>query len=74
MTESHLAEVERTLLYVSEARQRAAKALTVLEAGGADASVVRALQDCEQSLADEHRSLMQRTFYAVPDDQEKLGV
>lgn len=75
MSESHLSEVEKTLLYISEARERAQKARVVLEGAGAEAHLVAALKAAEQALADDHRHLMQRTFFAVSsNDQERLAV
>ncbi len=75
MSESHLSEVEKTLLYISEARERAARARTALEGAGAEPHLIAALRATEQALADDHRKLMQRTFFAVPsNDQERLAV
>lgn len=74
MSESHLSEVEKTLLYISEARDRADRARTALEAAGAEPHLISALRDTERSLADDHKKLMQRTFFAVPvSDQERLA-
>jgi hypothetical protein len=75
MSESHLSEVEKTLLYISEARERAQKARVALEGAGAEDHLVAALKAAEQALADDHRNLMQRTFFAVSsNDQERLAV
>lgn len=75
MSESHLSEVEKTLLYISEARQRAERARGTLESAGAEPHLVAALRATEQALADDHKKLMQRTFFAVPaSDQERLAV
>lgn len=75
MVEKHMAEVETTLLYVSEARQRAEKARKALEADGADLHLIRALQECERVIAAEHKRLMQATYFAVPaEDQERFAV
>lgn len=75
MSESHLSEIEKTLLYISEARDRAKRARTALGAVGAEHHLIAALKATEESLADEHRRLMQRTFFAVPSsDQERLAV
>ena len=75
MSESHLSEVEKTLLYISEARQRAERARSTLESAGAEPHLVAALKATEQALADDHKKLMQRTFFAVPtSDQERLAV
>ena len=75
MSEDHLSEVEKTLLYISEARERAGRARTKLEGAGAQSHLVSALADTERALADDHRKLMQRTFFAVPTSgQDRLAV
>ncbi|MGH7314707.1 MAG: hypothetical protein ACREJS_00440 [Candidatus Rokuibacteriota bacterium] len=75
MSESHLSEVEKTLLYISEARERAQRARAALERAEAEPHLIAALKATEQALADDHRKLMQRTFFAVPSsDQERLAV
>ena len=43
MNEAHFAEVEKTLLFVSEARQRAERAAKALAKDGADEHLVEAL-------------------------------
>ena len=75
VNESHLNEIEKTLLYIAEARDRAQRTRVALEAGGAESHLVSALKATEQALADDHRKLMQRTFFAVPsNDQQRLAV
>ncbi|MGI8631246.1 MAG: hypothetical protein ACR2NA_01680 [Solirubrobacterales bacterium] len=74
MSEAHASEVERTLLYVSEARERAGKAVQQLERDQAPAHIVESMRTTERTMADEHRRLLQSTFYAVPADQESLAV
>ncbi len=75
MSESHLSEVEKTLLYISEARERAGRARAALESAGAEPHLIAALKTAEEALADDHKKLMQRTFFAVPNtDQERLAV
>lgn len=73
-SEAHLGEVEKVLLYVSEARERAAKARVVLERDGASEHLLAALRDTELRLEDDHRKLMQGTFFAVPSSQDQLAV
>lgn len=73
MIEAHMREVENVLLYVSEARQRAARARRALETGGAEPHLVAAVADAESSMTEEHRRLMQATYFAVPADQQKLS-
>ncbi len=75
MSESHLSEVEKTLLYISEARERARRARTALESAEAEPHLIAALKATEHALADDQRKLMQRTFFAVPSgDQDRLAV
>ncbi len=70
-----MAEVEKTLLYVSEARQFAGRARKALEDDGAELHLIKALKDCERVMAEEHKRLMQATYFAVPqDDQERFAV
>ncbi|MHB1538380.1 MAG: hypothetical protein ACYCUM_07475 [Solirubrobacteraceae bacterium] len=73
MNESHHSEVEKVLLYISEARERASRARVALERDGAAPHLVAALAQSEEHLRQEHRRLLQRTFYAV-SDQERLAV
>ncbi len=73
MNEAHFDEIERVLMNVSGARRRAEKAKDAL---GADAEphLAEALQDAADQLEQLHRQLMQKTYFAVPNDpaQQKL--
>jgi hypothetical protein len=71
--EAHHSEVEKVLLYISEARERAERARVALAKDDAEHHLVAALQETEERLRQEHRRLLQTTFYAVPD-QERLAV
>lgn len=73
LNEAHHSEVEKVLLYVSEARERAERARLALIRDGAEQHLIAALQESEERLRQEHRRLLQATFYAVPD-QERLAV
>ena len=73
MNEAHFSEVEKVLLYISEARERAERARLSLVKDGAEEHLVGALKESEDALRGEHRRLMQTTFYVVPG-QEKLAV
>jgi len=66
VNEAHHSEVEKVLLYISEARERAEKARRCLIRDGAEPHLVEALQESEECLRQEHRRLLQRTFYAIP--------
>jgi isopentenyl diphosphate isomerase/L-lactate dehydrogenase-like FMN-dependent dehydrogenase len=74
MTEAHSSEVEKVLLYVSDARDRARRAAELLTKDGARESVVQALRTTEAELDQLHRRLTQSTFYALDDDALKLAV
>jgi hypothetical protein len=73
LNEAHHSEVEKVLLYISEARERAGRARLALARDNADSHLVAALAQSEEHLRQEHRRLLQATFYAVPD-QERLAV
>ena len=72
VNEAHFAEVERTLLFISEARERAARATKALERNGAEGHLVEALADAERELETLHRRLLQATYFAVPKEQLTL--
>ncbi len=66
MDEPSSSEVEKVLLFVSDARERAAKARRHLESQGAEQHVLKALERVENDLASAHRELMKGTYFAVP--------
>lgn len=72
MNEEHFSEIEATLLYISEARQRAQKARRSLEKQGAETHLVDAVRHTEVQLRDLHKALMQSTYFAVPDTEEQM--
>lgn len=72
--EDHLREVDRVLLYISEANVRAERAVRELREKGADERFVRALQTAAAAMNAEHKRLMNATFYSVPHKQERLDV
>lgn len=73
MADEHLTEVERVLLYLSEARGRAERSAAALEEAGAELHVVAALRDTEAGLAELHRLLLQKAYFAVGGNQLFLG-
>jgi septation ring formation regulator EzrA len=73
MNETHFAEIEKTLLFVSDARKRAEKAAKELRRDGAEAHLVAALEAAERELEQLGRRLMQQTYFAVPQDQLELA-
>ena len=69
MNEAHFAEIEKTLLYISEARIRAERAAKQIAKDGAEAHLVEALEEVDRELLALHRKLMQSTYFAVQEDQ-----
>lgn len=72
MNEAHFAEIERALLYISEARERAQRSARELGRDDAEPHLVEALEDAERELESLGRKLMQRTYFAVPKEQLTL--
>lgn len=72
MNEAHFAEIEKTLLYIAEARERAESAVDAIAKDGADSHLIEALEHTERELAALHRGLMQATYFAVPKEQLAL--
>jgi hypothetical protein len=72
MDEAHFSEIEKTLLYISEARERAERAMRALEKDGAEAHLVEALRSADADLAALHKRLLQQTYFAVPKEQLSL--
>ena len=69
MHEAHFAEIEKTLLYISEARKRAEKAAKELRGTDAKGHLIAALEEAERELEAVGRRLMQQTYFAVPREQ-----
>ena len=77
MNESHFNEIEKTLLYVSEARGRADRAAQAIAKTGAELHLVAALTEAEAALTEVSRTLMQKTYFAVEkesSEQDRLAV
>ncbi len=74
MTESQSSEVEKVLLYVSDARTRAKRAADAVQKDGAEPHIVAALRETEKELDALHRKLAQGTLYAVSDSTLKLAI
>ena len=72
MNEGHFGEIERALLYISEARERAERSARELGRDGAEPHLVEALEEAERELEKLGRRLMQRTYFAVPKEQLTL--
>jgi hypothetical protein len=74
VTERQSSEVEKVLLFISDAQSRARRASELVERDGADAHIVEALRETQAELGDLHRRLMQGTYYAVPERAQQLAV
>lgn len=74
MNEAHFDEIERVLMNISGAKRRAEKARDAL-GNEAEPHLSEALTEAAKELEVLHRRLMQKTYFAVPDDdpgQQKL--
>lgn len=76
MNEQHFSEIEATLLYISEARERAEKAVRNLVKMGAKEHLVDSMRHSEAQLRGLHRSIMHGTYFsdATYDDGEATAV
>lgn len=72
VNEAHFREIEKVLLYLSEARRKAVGVAGEIERDGAEPHLVAALAETERELADLHRRPMQGTYWAVPKQQLRL--
>lgn len=72
MDEAASSEVEKVLLFISDARDRTARALKKLNADEADEATLRALAQAERDLSRIHRELMQGAYFTVPAASEQL--
>jgi hypothetical protein len=70
VTARHFDEIEKALLFVSEARERVESATRALADDGAEPHLVEALRDADDELLAAHRRLMDRTYFAVPGDRQ----
>lgn len=74
MSEANSSEVEKVLLFISDARSRAGKARERLVKDGAEPHIIDALDDAQAKLDDAHRRLMQGTYFAVPERSTQLAL
>ena len=72
VNEAHFAEIEKALLYISEARKRAERTAKELRRDNAEPHLVEALEKAERELEVLGRHLMQETYFAVPKEQLSL--
>lgn len=74
MTEAHGSEVERVLLFISDAQARARRASARIEKEGGEQHLIEALREAQGELGALHRRLMQGTYYAVPEAAQRIAV
>jgi hypothetical protein len=72
--EDHLRDVDRVLLYISQARVKAEEIAEALAKDGAEERLVSALRTAAGAMAAEHKRLMNSTFYIVPAEQGRMEV
>ncbi len=73
MNEAHFKEIEKVLLYISDARERAERGVKSLSGSGAEPHLIAALEDSQATLTELHRHLMRSTYFSV-GDQDRLAV
>ncbi len=69
MDEAQFGEIEKVLLYISDARERAERVAQILAKADAEPHLVDALQQAERELEALGRTLMQRTYFAVSSER-----
>lgn len=74
MNEAHSSEVERVLLHIGHACDRAKRGAQAVSKDGANPQVAKALADAADELSRVYRQLTQSTYYAVDQDGLKLAV
>lgn len=74
MNEAHSSEVERVLLHIGHACDRAKRGAQVVSKDGHDPRVAQALADAADELSRVYRQLTQSTYYAVDEDDLTLAV
>lgn len=72
--EERLRDIDRVLLYVSEARVKAEEIAAALAKDGAEERLVAALRTAAAAMGAEHKRLMNSTFHTVPVEQERLDI
>ncbi len=74
MNEAHSSEVERVLLHIGHACDRAKRGAQAVSKDGDDPRAAKALAEAADELSRVYRQLTQATYYAVEDDGLKLAV
>lgn len=72
MDPAHLEEIERVLLYVSEARERAERVARAIRRDGGEPDLVEAVEEAERALSEIHLRLLRRSYFGIPSGQLEL--
>ncbi len=73
MSESQFEHIDATLLYISEARERAENAARAMRRADAEPRLVAAVEAADRELLDLHRRLMETAYFGTPHAQLKLA-
>lgn len=72
MQPTHLADIERALLVISEARERTEQAARSLKRDGGDVGIVGALQEADDDLLAIHGKLMRAAYFPAGGTEQQL--
>ncbi len=70
VNQNHIAEVERTLLLIAEARERAERVARSIKREEGDPTLVEALEESERALLSLHTELSRTTYFPVLTEQQ----
>ncbi len=70
---AHLEEVEKTLLLISHARERAERSARAIGRDDAGSRLAVALEDADHQLLAVHGELMRASYFDTPTEQLKLA-
>lgn len=73
MDAAHLEEIEKTLLLISHARERAERAARAIRRESGDSRLVAALEEADRRLLALHGDLMRSSYFETPSPQLKLA-
>lgn len=66
MSQTYLNEIDKTLLYISEARERAEHLAREIRSNDGDDRLAEALDRADRGLLDVHGELMRSTYFPAP--------
>ncbi len=71
--DNQLALIDSTLMYISEARERAESAAKEMRQASADTTLVAALEEADRELLALHRRLMDAVYFPSQREQLRLS-